>query len=119
MTAAKTGLRMERRAARSARPGAETAAAGRRLLGHLRTGLHERGTRSVAGYVPVGTEPGTDPDDALALPEALRSAGIELLLPLFQPDRDLDWAWYSGPGALVAGRYGLREPAPAAAVGRT
>jgi 5-formyltetrahydrofolate cyclo-ligase len=105
VSAAKTQLRAELRAARAARPEAERAEAGRRLVGHLLAGLNERGVRSVAGYVPVGSEPGTD------LPEALRAAGIDLLLPLFEPDRDLDWARYSGPEALVVSPRDLLEPA--------
>lgn len=54
----------------------------------------------VAGYVPVGTEPGGHD-----LPEVLRAAlapaGV-LLLPVLRPDFDLDWAAYSGPDGLSA-----------------
>lgn len=110
---AKTRLRSDRRAARAARPEAETATAGRRLVTHLLAGLNERGVRSVAGYVPVGSEPGA----GAALPEALREARIELLLPLFRANRELDWARYTGPDSLVAGPRGLREPPPDAGLG--
>lgn len=110
MSIAKTQVRADRRAARDARPEAERALAGQRLVAHLLAGLHERGVRSVAGYVPIGSEPGVDPGAGLALPESLRGAGLGLLLPLFRPDRDLDWAWYAGPASLVGGPRGLREP---------
>ncbi|HJU97094.1 MAG TPA: 5-formyltetrahydrofolate cyclo-ligase, partial [Jiangellaceae bacterium] len=52
--------------------------------------------RAVAAYVAVGREPGTGP-----LIEALSDAGVEVLLPLLQPDGGLDWAPYEGPRALV------------------
>ena len=117
MTIAKTQLRADRRAARDSRPKAETAMAGRRLVAHLLAGLNERGVRTVAGYVPIGSEPGTDPAAGLAMPESLRAAGVGLLLPLFRPDRDLDWAWYAGPASLVGGPRGLREPPADAGLG--
>jgi len=63
----------------------------------------------VAGYVPIGSEPG-GPD----LPRALVAAvgpGGRLLLPVLRPDLDLDWAeWAAGDPLTPAGR-GLREPA--------
>ena len=61
---------------------AETTTAGRALMAHLLAGLNERGARSVAGYVPVGSEPGAVAGDETALPEGLRAAGIALLLSL-------------------------------------
>jgi 5-formyltetrahydrofolate cyclo-ligase len=45
----------------------------------------------VAAYVGVGTEPGTGP-----LLDALERRGIRVLLPVLQPDLELDWAAYSG-----------------------
>lgn len=62
--------------------------------------------RAVAAYVAVGREPGTGP-----LIEALSEAGVEVLLPLLQPDGGLDWARYEGPRALVPAARGLLEPA--------
>jgi 5-formyltetrahydrofolate cyclo-ligase len=118
MNAAKTPLRADRRAARAARSEAETTAAGRALMAHLLAGLNERGARSVAGYVPVGSEPGTVAGEETALPDGLRAAGIALLLPVFRPDRDLDWAWYTGPDGLVRSERGLLEPPAGAEVGR-
>ena len=46
-----------------------------------------RRAATVAAYVSVSTEPGTGP-----LLEALRAAGKRVILPLVQPDFDLDWA---------------------------
>lgn len=34
-----------------------------------------------------------------------------MLLPVVLPDKDLDWARYDGPDALVPARMGLLEPA--------
>jgi 5-formyltetrahydrofolate cyclo-ligase len=62
--------------------------------------------RRVAAYVSVGREPGTGP-----LIEELSDRGVEVLLPLLQPDRDLDWALYQGPQSLARAARGLLEPA--------
>ncbi len=59
----------------------------------------------VAAYVAVGREPGTGP-----LIEALSENGAEVLLPILQSDRDLDWAVYEGPQSLVPAARGLLEP---------
>jgi 5-formyltetrahydrofolate cyclo-ligase len=59
----------------------------------------------VAAYVGVGTEPGTGP-----LLDALERRGIRVLLPVLQPDLDLDWAAYSGAGTLNRAQLGLLEP---------
>lgn len=56
--------------------------------------------RVVAGFAPTAGEP--------AGFAALRDAG-RLLLPVLRADLDLDWGLYAGD--LVAGRFGLREPA--------
>jgi 5-formyltetrahydrofolate cyclo-ligase len=42
------------------------------------------------------------------LPGVLASVCRRLLLPIVQPDHDLDWAVYSGD--LVPAAFGLREP---------
>ncbi len=60
----------------------------------------------VAAYVPLSAEPG-GPD----LPDALRDAGADVLLPVLLPDNDLDWAAHTGE--LVPAARGLREPAGA------
>jgi 5-formyltetrahydrofolate cyclo-ligase len=64
-----------------------------------------RRAATVAAYVSVGREPGTG-----ALLDALVVAGKRVILPLLQPDNDLDWAAYSGAGALVSAGRGLLEP---------
>jgi 5-formyltetrahydrofolate cyclo-ligase len=62
---------------------------------------------TVATYVPVGSEPGTS-----AMPEVLREAGFEVLLPRVVPGPPvpLEWARYDGPESLNRGRFGLVEP---------
>jgi 5-formyltetrahydrofolate cyclo-ligase len=60
---------------------------------------------TVAAYVSTGTEPGT-----LELIDALRDAGIQVLLPVLLADNDLDWAEYRGRAALEPARRGLLEP---------
>jgi 5-formyltetrahydrofolate cyclo-ligase len=62
-----------------------------------------RGLPTVAAYVPLPGEPG-GPD----LPDALARVCDRLLLPVLQPDLDLDWAVYAG--RLVPAARGLREP---------
>lgn len=64
-----------------------------------------RRAATVAAYVSVGREPGTGP-----LLEGLAAAGKRVILPLLQPDDDLDWAVYQGPDALASARRGLLEP---------
>jgi 5-formyltetrahydrofolate cyclo-ligase len=66
--------------------------------------LAARAEGPVAAYRSVGTEPGTT-----ALIDALTARGIEVLLPVLLPDRDLDWA-RAGDGE-EPGPYGLLEPA--------
>ncbi len=65
---------------------------------------------TVAAYVSVGTEP-----DTRGLLFALWKRGTYVLLPVLQPDGDLDWASYEGPDSLAAGPRGLLEPSRAAA----
>jgi 5-formyltetrahydrofolate cyclo-ligase len=60
---------------------------------------------TVAAYLSVGTEP-----DTRGLVYALWKRGTYVLLPLLQPDDDLDWASYEGPASLAAGPRGLLEP---------
>jgi 5-formyltetrahydrofolate cyclo-ligase len=64
-----------------------------------------RRAATVAAYVSVGREPGTG-----ALLDGLVAAGKRVVLPLLQPDNDLDWAAYSGAQALVSAGRGLLEP---------
>jgi 5-formyltetrahydrofolate cyclo-ligase len=60
---------------------------------------------TVAAYVSMGSEPGTH-----ELIETLRIAGTRVLLPVLQPDNDLDWAEYLGPDTLRRTARGLLEP---------
>jgi 5-formyltetrahydrofolate cyclo-ligase len=57
---------------------------------------------TIAGYVPVGTEPGGPDLPFVLAPEA------RLLLPVLLADGDLDWAVYDG--SLAAGPRGLLQP---------
>ncbi|KAA5836935.1 5-formyltetrahydrofolate cyclo-ligase [Saccharopolyspora hirsuta] len=78
--------------------------------------LAEHPVRTVAAYVPVGGEPGS-PD----LLEALRAAGLRVLLPVVNRRQPLEWADYTGPDSLREAGFNLLEPAGqrlgAAAVG--
>jgi 5-formyltetrahydrofolate cyclo-ligase len=90
-------------ARRAARPAGDRAAAGTALARH---GLAAYGRLGcIAAYVGVGTEPPT-----LPMLDALRSAGIRVLLPVITGDA-LDWAAYDGPASLAEGPLGLAEPA--------
>lgn len=62
---------------------------------------------TVCAYVPVGAEPGS-----VDLVERLRDLGARVLLPVTCPGdpEALRWGEYR-PGALVARRFGLLEPA--------
>jgi 5-formyltetrahydrofolate cyclo-ligase len=60
---------------------------------------------TVAAYYSIGTEP-----DTRRLLYALWKRGTYVLLPLLQPDGELDWASYEGPDSLVPGPHGLLEP---------
>jgi 5-formyltetrahydrofolate cyclo-ligase len=88
---AKTALRTRLLAARRALPPEVRAAAAHRVRAALLAAI-PAGQVTVAGYVPIGPEPG-GPD----LPEVLARAlppGGRLLLPVLLPDLALDWALY-------------------------
>jgi 5-formyltetrahydrofolate cyclo-ligase len=76
----------------------------RAMAGHLMETPEVRQAATVATYVSVSSEPGTGP-----LLDLLTAAGKRVILPLVEPDFDLDWAAYDGPSALRA-RRGLLEP---------
>lgn len=104
----KRAVRAALLAARRALAGSVRAVAAAQVQAVLLDLIRRYRPACVAGYVPVGGEPG-GPD----LPEALQSAlppHGALLLPVLQPDLDLDWAEYTGPGSLTVGPRGLREP---------
>lgn len=50
------------------------------------------GWRRVAGYEPLRTEPGS-----VELLESLALKGVDVLVPVLRPDRDLDWVRFGGP----------------------
>ncbi len=106
--AAKAALRRRLLAARRERPAPVRREAGAALARQALRLPELAGAGTVAGYVSVGGEPGTG-----ELIDALRGRGARVLLPVLCPDDDLDWAVYEGPGSLVAGPRGLREPAGA------
>ena len=61
--------------------------------------------RTISSYVSIGTEPAT-----LEMNDALAGRGVRVLLPVLQPDLDLDWCGYDGATGLVGGPRGLLEP---------
>lgn len=101
----KAALRKQLLKARSALTPEDRRDAARRIRDALlsRPELQMAGT--VAAYYSVGTEP-----DTRGLVYALWKRGTYVLLPLFQPDGDLDWASYEGPDSLTTGPRGLQEP---------
>jgi 5-formyltetrahydrofolate cyclo-ligase len=58
---------------------------------------------TVCCYVPVGTEPGSR-----QMLDDLRSAGVQVLLPVVTGTQPLDWATYDG--SLRPGSHRLLEP---------
>lgn len=106
LTAAKAALRGRVRAAR-ARLSAEERAAAATALRDAVLALPQAGMAgTVAAYFSLGAEP-----DTHGLLYALWKRGSYVLLPVLQPDNDLDWASYEGPDSLRPGRRGLAEPA--------
>jgi 5-formyltetrahydrofolate cyclo-ligase len=105
LEAQKLALRDQLLTARGRRTLAEVGVAARTIAAHLMGTDEVRLAATVAAYVSVGTEPGTGP-----LLEALAAAGKRVVLPLLQPDNDLDWAEYGGPATLIPARRGLLEP---------
>jgi 5-formyltetrahydrofolate cyclo-ligase len=105
LAAAKDAARRQCRAARRALTEAERAQAARLLRDEILSLPEIQMAGAVAAYCSVGTEPGTR-----GLLFALWKRGTYVLLPLLQPDGDLDWASYEGPDSLAEGPRGLLEP---------
>jgi len=105
MSAAKLALRDQLVTARGRVPLPVLSDHARAVAEHLMAAPELRRAATVAAYVSVGREPGTGP-----LLAALAEAGKRVILPLLQPDDDLDWAVYRGPDSLVPARRGLLEP---------
>lgn len=102
---AKLALRDQLSTARGRLPVAEIVERARLLADLVLAAPEVRRAATVAAYVSVGREPGTGP-----LLAALAAAGKRVILPLLQPDGDLDWAVYRGPEGLVPAHRGLLEP---------
>ncbi len=105
----KAALRERLRAARAALTADERSLAGRELRNAVLSMPEAEMAGTVAAYFSVGAEP-----DTRGLVYALWKRGSYVLLPLFRPDGDLDWASYEGPDSVRPrpdGRYGLAEPA--------
>ncbi|MEU7903009.1 5-formyltetrahydrofolate cyclo-ligase [Actinoplanes sp. NPDC049118] len=99
---AKIALRDQLLAARRSLPPESRASAAAAVQAALQDLVRAQSPTIIAGYVPVGPEPG-----GADLPEVL--AG-RLILPVLLPDNDLDWVRYEGPESLRPGPRGLREP---------
>ncbi len=102
---AKAALRASVLAGRRAMAPEQRAAAGRELRDALLELPEMQMAGTVAAYVSVGAEP-----DTRALLFALWKRGTYVLVPVLQPDGDLDWASYEGPDSLATGPRGLVEP---------
>jgi 5-formyltetrahydrofolate cyclo-ligase len=104
--AGKNALRSRLLAARRSKTTPDRLSAAASLQAVLLSLVRAQHPSTIAGYVPVGHEPG-----GADLPDVLMDAlppGGRLLLPVLLDDGDLDWAAYSG--TLVPGRRGLLEP---------
>ena len=101
----KLALRDQLQAARRHLPLSILGERARAMADHLMELPEVRQAATVAAYVSVSSEPGTGP-----LLDRLTESGKRVILPLLQPDFDLDWAVYDGPRALHTARRGLLEP---------
>ncbi len=105
LAAAKAALRARLLARRRGLNPEDRAAAGRQIRDAVLELPEIQMAGTVAAYVSVGTEP-----DTRGLLFALWKRGTYVLLPVLQPDGDLDWASYEGPDSLAPGPRGLLEP---------
>jgi 5-formyltetrahydrofolate cyclo-ligase len=103
--AAKLALRDQLLTARSRRSLLEVGEAARAIAQHVLASREVRRAATVAAYVSIGTEPGTS-----ALLDGLVDLGKRVVLPVLQPDLDLDWSAYRGPTSLAPAQRGLLEP---------
>jgi 5-formyltetrahydrofolate cyclo-ligase len=99
---AKVALRNQLIAARRSLSPENRASAAAAVQAVLQDLVRAQSPTIIAGYVPVGPEPG-----GADLPEVLDG---RLLLPVLLADNDLDWVLYEGPSSLQPGPRGLREP---------
>lgn len=105
VASAKAALRARLLACRRLQDADERAEAGRQLRDSVLDLPEMQMAGTVAAYVSVGTEP-----ESLGLIFALWKRGTYVLLPVLQPDGELDWASYEGPDSLAPGPHGLLEP---------
>jgi 5-formyltetrahydrofolate cyclo-ligase len=105
LVARKVSLRDRLVTSRNRRPLAEMSLAARAIADHLLATTEVRRAATLAAYISIGTEPGTGP-----LLDALLELGRRVIVPVVQPDLDLDWAVYDGPHSLARARRGLLEP---------
>ena len=107
--AAKADLRAEIRYTRKQVPAAERAQRDRAIQHHLVAALEQRfpGSRPVvAAFSALPGEPG-----GADLPQALRDAGYEVILPVVKHHpRRLEWRTFTGAAGLVANSMGILEP---------
>ncbi len=108
--AAKLALRDQLLTARNRRSLLEVGEAARAIAEHVLATTEVRRAATVAAYVSIGKEPGTT---ALleSLVDRVTGLGKRVVLPVVQPDLDLDWSVYRGPTSLAPARMGLLEPA--------
>ncbi|ASU82439.1 5-formyltetrahydrofolate cyclo-ligase [Nocardiopsis gilva YIM 90087] len=92
-------------AARRAMPEAQRAEAGSAIRDAVSALPELSMGGTVALYYSVGTEP-----DTRKLITTLWKQGTYVLLPIYLPGGDLDWAAYDGPDSLAPAGYGLLEP---------
>jgi 5-formyltetrahydrofolate cyclo-ligase len=102
---AKAALRARTLALRRLQDAEERTAVGRQLRDVVLELPEMQMAGTVAAYASVGTEP-----DSHGLIFALWKRGTYVLLPVLQPDGELDWASYEGPESLAPGPRGLLEP---------
>jgi 5-formyltetrahydrofolate cyclo-ligase len=99
---AKVALRNQLLAARRSLSLETRATAAAAIQAALKALVRAQSPHLIAGYVPLGPEPG-----GADLPTLL---GERLILPVLRPDNDLDWVRYEGPDTLRPGPRGLWEP---------
>lgn len=106
LAAAKADLRQRIHAARARLTAQERAAAARSLRDAVLSLPQAGMAGTIAAYYSLDSEP-----DTHGLIYALWKRGSYVLLPVLQPDHDLDWASYEGPHSLREGPRGVAEPA--------
>ena len=104
VTGEKSNLRAEVTSRRRARSAPDRALAAEAIALHAAALPALVRARRVAAYLSMPSEPGTAP-----LLEMLVGRGVEVLVPVSQPDRSLDWAAYV-PGDVADGALGVPAP---------